>query len=835
MKRIKTLTLIVVLSLVMAGYNTFAQTAEELLPKAIQLEEVKGELYEAIETYRLILNEYPGNREVCAEALLHLGICYEKLGLDKARQTYRQVISKYPEQEDKVAMARERISRMDVYTAELLAKAEEHLKKGNELFKHWEYEEAIKEYENAVSCGPNTQLALNARYFIGQSWYRAGKYDEALATFTKLIEENPKSNIAPVSELMVAQIRHTLEEESTRGMISAFHNKDTIKDPETGITYRKIKAFTGESDIITHSIALNLSPNGKFLLCENKVIPMDGTAPFDLIDYESTGVVATRGTWSPDGTKAAFYSGDALCVVPVSPETGQTTGPLRKIKMDNLQWENNPSWSPDSKRITYNEGDKGDLCIIDADGSNSKQITTTSDIKEHGPAWSPDNKTIAYGIGNRSFGLYDIEKDKFSEFADVGFRCFPVWSPDGKWLLVEWQKLYLYNLFDKSKFEFSQPEETGNFFSWSSEGRKMLFFRTSYFNNSGLKIASSEGGPSFEPVHRLTNWGAAWWSDNNKLIAIQGQEENGDIAFRIVPLTGGESFLINLDNLTDGTPFPFTISSDLNTLLFTVDRDDGKEDLYSVPVSAEDARITGPAVKIFDAWYRAGAYNIIFSFSPNGEKVALIHEGDIWIAYTNGDNPIQISKIPERGGYLRWTPDSKALLIDISSGWSLLENPGPQGRIIKLLDEGKKIECPQWNIEISPDNTRFAVLTDENIKIIFINDKGSTEVLDISSLKLKSCYDLKWSPDGKNLAFIGTKEMEDKASFPDGKTCIYNIPVDGGPPVRVAPDDDDYKWALSWSCDGKWIAYSPEKPVKVRPESTIWEADFDEILEKMAK
>jgi hypothetical protein len=40
---------------------------------------------------------------------------------------------------------------------------------------------------------------------------------------------------------------------------------------------------------------------------------------------------------------------------------------------------------------------------------------------------------------------------------------------------------------------------------------------------------------------------------------------------------------------------------------------------------------------------------------------------------------------------------------------------------------------------------------------------------------------------------------------------------------------------LSWSPDGKWIAYNPYKPVKVRPESTIWEADFEEIKEKLLK
>ena len=64
------------------------QQAQKLLSEAIYQEEVNGDLDEAIKTYQLILNKYPDNRKVSAEALLHLGMCYEKLGLDQARQTY---------------------------------------------------------------------------------------------------------------------------------------------------------------------------------------------------------------------------------------------------------------------------------------------------------------------------------------------------------------------------------------------------------------------------------------------------------------------------------------------------------------------------------------------------------------------------------------------------------------------------------------------------------------------------------------------------------------------------------------------------------------------------
>ena len=624
-----------------------------------------------------------------------------------------------------------------------------------------------------------------------------------------------------------------MENDKSQGTIDNSPDENTIVDPETGIKYNKIKSFTGESDIITYTTDLNLSPNGKYLLCANMVVPMDGTAPFELINFSSTGIQATRGTWSPDGTKAAFFSGDAICVVPVSPETGHTNGPLKKINNEELRYQINPSWSPDGKKLTY-QGIR-DLWTLDADGSNLRKITTTSDIRYLGPAWSPDGKTIAYGIGNRSFGLYDVEKNTFSEFADVGFRCSPVWAPDGKWILLNWQKLHFYKLNDKSKFEFKPNEKVGSFFSWSREGQKLLFYNTSYNSNEGLKVTSSSGGPSFEPVHFLINYGRAVWSDNSKLMAVQGVNEKGDIAFRIVPLAGGESFILNLDNLIDGTPFPFNISSDLKKLLFVVKRADGKEDLYAVPVSAENVRTTGPALKIFDGWYREGAFNIKISLSPDGEKVALIHEGDICIAFTNGDESLLVKDIPGLLGYLRWAPDGKTLLFLTPSGWRLLENPGPQARIIRLLDEGKEIECRWPNIDISPDNSKVAILTDEQIKIIPLDESKSSQILDISKLKLSQCIYLKWSPDGQNLAFIGLKETDDPVSFPDGKYQIYNIPVNGSKPIRIAPDDDDWKGGLSWSPDGKWIAYTPQKPVKVRPESTLWEADFNEIVEKLAK
>jgi Tol biopolymer transport system component len=560
---------------------------------------------------------------------------------------------------------------------------------------------------------------------------------------------------------------------------------------------------------------------------------MDGSTPFELINYDESGIQASRGIWSPDGAKAAFFSGDALCVVPVSPETGHATGPFKKIHNEELRWQSSPSWSPDGKKLTY-YGPDGNIWTINTDGSNLKQITDR-DARELGPAWSPDGKIIAFGIGNRSLGLYDVEVGTSNHFMEVGMRCFPIWSPDGEWIMLDWQKHHFINQKEKSKFEITIPEEVGRFFSWSPKGDKMLYFYSSYHNDTGLKIASSAGGPSFEPVPYLVNWSRTKWSEDSRLMGVQGENDNGDIAIRIVPLTGGKSFLIDLDNLIEEKPFPFEISTNLDKILFDLRREDGKEDLYVVPISAKDAQATGPALKIFDGWYREGAYNIKFSLSPDGEKVALIHDSELWIAYTNGDEPMQVKYVPEKVGYIRWIPDGKSLLFNTRSGWNLIQNPGPDGSISKLLDDGKELEVRWPNIRFSPDCNRIAILSNNQIKILSFNEKKSTQILDINEPELYSSWDLQWSPKGENIAFIGMFETDDPIAFPDGKYQIFNIPLDGGRPIKVAPNDYDTKYGLSWSPDGKWIAYSSEKPVKIRPESYIWAADYKEVLEKLQK
>ena len=109
----KTLTIIMAISLILGSYRSFAQTAEELFPKAIQLEEVKGELEKAIEVYQTIVTKFSANRPIASKAQLHIGLCYEKLGdaqAREARKAYERVVRDYADQAEPTKLARERLS-----------------------------------------------------------------------------------------------------------------------------------------------------------------------------------------------------------------------------------------------------------------------------------------------------------------------------------------------------------------------------------------------------------------------------------------------------------------------------------------------------------------------------------------------------------------------------------------------------------------------------------------------------------------------------------------------------------------------------------------------------
>jgi Tol biopolymer transport system component len=711
-------------------------------------------------------------------------------------------------------------------------KAEQHFEKANELFKRMEYEGAIAEYEKVVTLSSNSEITQNAQYWIGQSHFRAGQFDAAQATFAKLIETHPTSAIVPVTKLMVDRVEQAKKIEEEKRAMNNAEDKGFIIDPDTGVKYTKIATFRGKDDVIELTNQLNLSPNGKFLLSECDVVPLDDNEAFELDDGH-----ATRASWSPDGRKIAFYSRGAICMVPVSPETGRPTGPVRKLLDSGYKWQTRVSWSPDSEKLVFirmPDEEKGicggDIWTVSVKDGSLRQITR-DDAREEAPVWSPDGKTIAYvKRKGRHFNLWLVsaEDGEPRKIIDAGgrlFRIFPYWSPNGKWILYNLgRKLYLFDIYNNRELEItSAVRAVGDFFSFSPDGKKILFYRTSYDYIDGLKVVSASGGLPLDVAGHIQCYGTAVWASDSKTIAVQGGDEKGNIVIWIMPLSDDNPVPVKMNVEVDGRPFPFSVSPGAKKIAFVVKRDDETEDLFVVPISLQTAATAGPAVKVFDKWYRGGAFNVRTSWSPDGNKLLVIHgqgRQNVWIASSKGDKPVQITKTPEGGIWPGWSPDGTKINYIAGGDFYIRAVSGSKATKIAGADRRST-----W----SPDSKKIAFVSNGSISIVPVDGTENRQIARLKDLGLVDVFDICWSPDGKSIACVG-RHVEKGAADP-----IYVIPVEGGDVSTLVTDDDSGKYELTWSPDGKWIAYNSARTTKLRPESTMWEADFEEILAKASQ
>ena len=700
-------------------------------------------------------------------------------------------------------------------------KAEQYFEKANELLKRMDYEAAIAEYKKVLNISSNSKIAQDAQYWIGQSHFRAGQFDAAQATFAKLIEAYPASAIVPVTKLMVGRVEQAKENEEIRRTMNNTADKGFIIDPDTGVKYTKTRTFVGKRDVIEYT-TLNLSPNGKFLLWNKLVIPLDDGEPFDLVNMP-----ASCGSLSPDGKKVIFRSGGGIWVISVSPETGRATGPAKKL-LDGDYWTMPKArWSPDSGRIVFERREKdgrGDIWALSVKDGSLTQITDDP-VWEGWPVWSPDGKTIAYEkideiwvIPAKGGTARKISSDKARVLS---------WSPDSEWLvlrlLTRHSKIRLFRLADDREFDMTLPPgEVGRHFAWSSDGKKMLFYKSSYDYKSSLKVVSTSGGPSFELGRQLKLWPyTQFWSPDSRMIVAEGVTKDGDSVFWIITLAGGEPFLLKLDISVPGRPVFLSLSPDRRKLLFSVKRSDNAKDLWVVPVSLKDGRTTAPAVKVFsgageDAW------------SPDGTKIAVIHKDDIWIASAEGGEPAQLTKTPERKFGLHWVPGGQ--MIAYRAYHSQKEQP-----LMVISASGgeprKALDVPRgcaW----SPDSKELAFATEGSILAIPIAGGEARRIADKKELGVDEVnYGLCWSPDGRKLAFASYNRVTGKP----GPGPIFIVSAEGGEITRLATDDSGQKDYLYWSPDGKWISYNSDGMVKTGPEGAIWEADFEEIVKKASR
>jgi TolB protein len=150
--------------------------------------------------------------------------------------------------------------------------------------------------------------------------------------------------------------------------------------------------------------------------------------------------------WSPDGTRIAYTAvrqggiGDIAVIDLNQPDQP----PINLTNSD--AFDSEATWSPDGSTIAFRSDADGseDIWIMNADGSNPRNLTNSPETTETAPAWSPDGTRLAYaaktGFQIRLY-VVDLAADgaitQLTDFRFDNWRTLSrvrriAWSPDGQ-------------------------------------------------------------------------------------------------------------------------------------------------------------------------------------------------------------------------------------------------------------------------------------------------------------------------------------------------------------------------------------------------------------------
>jgi WD40-like Beta Propeller Repeat len=226
--------------------------------------------------------------------------------------------------------------------------------------------------------------------------------------------------------------------------------RDTVSSPERILmgANGKVNFFWGFSPDGTRFLVAHPYGGLDYLF----VADADGSNERPIFDL---ALVHTESVWSPDGrTVAVTVEVDHdrrlyLVHVDGSPATLIDLGDVQPTSL---------AWRPPNGAELLVRGraldDRQDLYLMNADGTNVRPLRLPSprifgpDWDVSGPQWSPGGDRIAYNVVEPTTGdpaghfrVHFIQPDGTGDLtppgpADAVQEAWPVWSPDGQWIVV---------------------------------------------------------------------------------------------------------------------------------------------------------------------------------------------------------------------------------------------------------------------------------------------------------------------------------------------------------------------------------------------------------------
>ena len=647
------------------------------------------------------------------------------------------------------------VSTLADIASETVTKAEQHFEKANELLNRKEYKAAVAEFEEVMNISPNSKIAQDAQYWMGQSHFMAGQFDAAQATFAKLIEQYPASAIVPATELMVERVGRAKDiEEKKRAIAEARMRlaalQRDIGNPE--LTVRQVWSFNEPGDEPQSDYSGAPSPDGRYLSFTNW--SYGNLAVRDLTTGKDRDLT-DEGTWDePD------------------------------------QWAGGSVWSPDGKQIAYNWYNEyhWELRIVGFDGSGPRVLYRNKEMKVVHPngirpfAWSQDGKYILVRFLKRPDPNERVWEIVLVSATDGSVRVLK--SLKG---LNRWPRHHM---------------------SLSPDGRYVVYARKVEEDKgeSDLFLLATDGSGDEVPLmeHPADEYGPVWAPDGKTIVFVSYRSGTCD-AWLMQVADGkpvGEPQLVRRDT-GEMSPMGFTREG---SLYYGLSAD--STDVYVASIDPSTGKLLAPPAK---AIRQFEGRNDSPAWSPDGKSLAYVS-----VRPSPGSSRrrrILVIRSVETGQerelypeallqHLRWSPDGRSILC---------------GRSLQLINV--KTGDVSGLVQFDPANTiRIidAAWSPDGKAVFYIYIRTAVGAVmrirahDLETGKEKElrqgrvCWPgLAVSPDGLQLAFTSWDEVG---------WALMAMPAAGGESRilhRLQPQEGHFGFNCppTWTADGRYVLF----------------------------
>jgi Tol biopolymer transport system component len=513
-----------------------------------------------------------------------------------------------------------------------------------------------------------------------------------------------------------------------------------------------------------------------------------------------------RPVWSPDGKRIAFMSVREGKKPAVWVMDADGTEP--KLLAEGLT----PAWSPDGAKIAYASFD-AQICVMDADGSNRRQITTSNTHKV-GPSWSPDGKQMVFILVKNPGSQTDPQP------------AIGIMNADGT-------KERVLTKEDRTNIKVNpggQPTLLGtardaNAPSWSPVGSKIAFWSGIENEYGQVWTVDADGTGSKQLTDAPTgiNNDDPSWSPDGKWILF-GTNRDGRNELWVMAADGCDPRRVSD---LDAGPFPGRASWQpipptpfVGRIAYPARDERGVSQIVVAEKPGEESQAITKAPEA--CWFPA--------YSPDGKRMLFVREvkgvHQLWVMNADGSDARAL--VTSKGTCLAgsWSPDGKRITYACDDGGSVMGAGGGRGLKIWAADadggnarrltdatEARIDEnVPRW----SPDGKQIVFTSNRREHYeIWVAEVATGKLMPLT--KAYHDHDLNadieqkvpaWSPDGKRIAYWCGVEMNDPR--PNLPRHVWVMRSDGTDQKRLVVGDDP-----NWSPAGEFIIHS--MPVDGRP------------------